>query len=219
MITSFTKIENILNARIRNPIYNTSYPLEPKDWKPYETEGNLPFNPNKPIAFYFHIPFCRQLCLFCEYSRIIIPKESIQLQYISTLLKDSNKFKEIYASLQLYGFDIGGGTPTALDLSAFDELLTLFSFIVNNSSLTDDFEPSIEATFQTINQEKISLIAKNGFRRISLGIQSSSSSLMHSYNRASQSLEKMKETIELIHLHGIPKINIDIMYGITVKSF
>lgn len=218
MTTSFIEIDKILKDRINNPIYNTSYPLNPKDWSRFSKKGNLTMEPEKPIAFYFHIPFCRQLCSFCEYTRMRIPDESSQIQYIKTLSNDVSHFIKRYGSPKLYGLDIGGGTPTALCRNAFAELIALFSDIKNSSSLTNDFEPSIEATFETIDKDKISLISQGGIDRISLGIQSSSSSLLHSFKRAMSSFDKMHETINLIHSYGISKVNLDMMYGLPRQT-
>lgn len=57
MTTSYTDIQHLFEQRKNNPLLNTSYPLSPDDWAKYSTQGELPFDPSKPIAFYIHIPF------------------------------------------------------------------------------------------------------------------------------------------------------------------
>lgn len=73
MTTSYTDIQRLFEQRKNNPLFNTSYPLSPGDWAKYSTSGTLSFDASKPIAFYLHIPFCRQICSFCEYTKMCVP--------------------------------------------------------------------------------------------------------------------------------------------------
>ena len=87
------------------------------------------------------------------------------------LEKDINKFIDNHTKITLYGLDIGGGTPTCLENEAFNHLMIICKKIMNNLELVEDFEPSIEGTFETIDKEKLEKIYNAGFKRISLGIQ------------------------------------------------
>ena len=215
MTTSY--IDNIYYERISNPLLNTSYPLDPSEWSKYAQLGSLKFS-GESIAFYLHIPFCRHLCKFCEYTRMPIPDAAIQMMYIDTLGRDIYRHLEAYPHTTLYGLDIGGGTPFALCDDAFDALASLINDILQSTTQCSDFEPSIEGTFQTLSQYKIEAITKVGVKRLSLGLQSSSKSLMQSYNRESEHLKAMVEAIRSIHIWGIEKINIDVMYGLPGQT-
>ena len=98
-------IEETYLLRKDNPIWNTSYPLSPEDWSSYRIERNLPFDNEREMSFYVHIPFCRQLCSFCEYTRIVCPDEKAQAAYIDTLYSDISRFKESNQNILLRGFD------------------------------------------------------------------------------------------------------------------
>jgi oxygen-independent coproporphyrinogen-3 oxidase len=215
MTTSY--IDNIYYERISNPLLNTSYPLDSSEWSKYAQLGSLKFS-GESIAFYLHIPFCRHLCKFCEYTRMPIPDAAIQMMYIDTLGRDIYRYLEAYPHTTLYGLDIGGGTPFALCDDAFDALASLINDILQSTTQCRDFEPSIEGTFQTLSQYKIEAITKVGVKRLSLGLQSSSKSLMQSYNRESEHLKAMVEAIRSIHIWGIEKINIDVMYGLPGQT-
>lgn len=216
MTTSYS--DRKFEERKDNSLYNTSYPLFPSDWAEYETDGPLAFDANYPIAYYVHIPFCRQLCSFCEYTRMCVPSEPLQKKYVDTLLSDISNFRHKYPDQPLYGFDIGGGTPTALSTPVFEHLLESLYKIISSSRLTENFEPSIEATFQTISKEKARITADCGIRRISLGIQSTSDSVLSPLHRESMSWGCMAETIATIHNSGITKVNLDLMYGLPDQS-
>lgn len=213
MTTSSSEILKLFELRVDNPIYNTSYPLSPDDWVKYVTEGILPFNQELPIAFYVHIPFCKQLCSFCEYSKMILPSLDRQKSYIKTLSNDIVSFINSYP-VELYGFDIGGGTPTALESHVFEELIEIYKTVVLSTKQTDDFEPSIEGTFETLTSEKARIVAEAGIHRISLGLQSSSITVLTPLHRRVSDLDTMIGVIESSHKAGIKKINLDLMYGL-----
>lgn len=215
MTTSY--IEAIFNQHLGNHLLNTSYPLKPSDWYGYSKEGALKFS-NAPIAFYIHIPFCKHLCKFCEYTRIMLPEPSVQSAYIETLCNDIEQFIKEHPSINLYGFDIGGGTPLALKDAVFETLIENISHIISNTKQTADFEPSIEGTFHTLSEQKIKVARQAGIQRLSLGLQSSSKRLMDDYERVSSSIVTMASSIEKIHSWGIEKVNIDIMYGLPGQS-
>lgn len=205
-------------SRKDNPLFNTSYPLSPAHWEQYRTEGALPFDLSSPIAFYIHIPFCRQICSFCEYTKMCVPSEKVQLRYIENTLNDISGFVATHEGIKLYGFDIGGGTPTALSDKAFARLMNWYGEYIASAKVKDDFEASIEATFQTLTPGKIELIAGNGIKRVSLGMQSSSENVLLPLHRTVVSLKDMSSAINLLHQSGIRKVNIDLMYGLPGQS-
>lgn len=219
MTTSYTDIQNTFEQRKNNPMFNTSYPLSPTDWDKYRTAGALPFDFAKPIAFYLHVPFCQQICSFCEYTRTHVPSHEAQSSYIETLLNDAVHFIEsIDESIQLYGFDIGGGTPTSLNDQALEKLITGYNCLLSRVRITEDFEPSIEGTFQSLTPDKIGIIASGGIKRMSLGVQSVGESIIKPMHRQNCSLTQMKETLMMLHRKGVEKVNLDLMYGLPGQT-
>lgn len=210
--------DKIFSKRRGDNRYNTSYPLLPGDWAQYDAPGCLGFDASKSIAFYIHIPFCGQLCKFCEYTRMITPSPEIQRHYLDTLRKDIEAFNLSYPDIKLYGFDIGGGTPTALSEDNFRHLMSLCRSVHESQSKTDDYEPSIEATFQTFSKAKAEAIADAGIRRISFGIQSSTDSVLRPMNRKVADINQMRNQMRLAYESGIKKINVDFMYGLPGQS-
>lgn len=215
---SSSRESKLFESRKDNPLFNTSYPLSPAYWEQYRTECALPFDMSSPIAFYIHIPFCRQICSFCEYTKMCVPSEKDQLRYIENTLNDISGFVTTHKDLKLYGFDIGGGTPTALSDKAFAELMNWYGEYIASAKVTEDFEASIEATFQTLTPGKIELIAGNGIKRVSLGMQSSSENVLQPLHRTVVSLEDMSSAINRLHRSGIRKVNIDLMYGLPGQT-
>lgn len=196
---------------------NTSYPLSPSDWAAYRVVGALPFD-ERELSFYIHIPFCRRLCSFCEYTRTVCPNREIQKHYVHTLRNDVFSWMEKHSNIKLKGFDIGGGTPTSLDGEAFRDLMELFSEVTESLALSSDFEPSIEGTFQTVNKEKLRAISDAGIGRLSLGLQAASVDVLRKAGRDYVDLENAVSVRSLIRDSGIRKLNVDLMYGLEGKT-
>lgn len=211
-------IQAIYEKRKDNPVYNTSYPLSPADWARYRSDTPLSFADEKNLSFYIHIPFCKHLCSFCEYTRMKCPGTEMQLKYVSTIGNDIQAFIRSHPDITLLGFDIGGGTPTALSEAAFLQLMTIFKHTVSVLQLHNDFEPSIEATFDTISATKARQAREAGIKRISLGVQSADQDVLRKNHRHNANTKKMKDVICMLHSEGIEKVNLDMMYGLRGQT-
>ena len=223
MTTSYTDIKSLFEQRKNNPLFNTSYPLSPDDWAKYSAPGPLPFDASKPIALYIHIPFCKQMCSFCEYTKMCVPSKELQRNYFNALINDIERFIEFYPNVTLYGLDIGGGTPTAVDAGIFAGFISWLSEFISDRKVTADFEPSIEGSFDTLvddywGKHRSYYIAQAGIKRLSLGVQSTSSDVLKPLHRNTISPKKMCELMAYWHKQGISKINLDLMYGLPGQT-
>ena len=207
-------ISSIYNDRKEDPQWNTSYPISPSDWKLFRSCNELSFENERQLSFYVHIPFCKQLCRFCVYTRMLCPDVNIQHHYITTLHNDISRFKSKCNGCELKGFDIGGGTPTSLSDENFNYLLDVYDFACKGLALSDDYEPSIEGTFNTLTESKVRRIAQSNIRRISLGIQSSSKVVLSKHQREVNNVSTMEILFDTAWSNGIKKINVDLMYGL-----
>ena len=205
-------IETLFKKALDNSLCNTSYPLNKTTWKEYRKNNYDLFLDETELCFYIHIPFCKSLCSFCEYVKY---KKEPQLEekYLEILENDINNFIESHNIKKLYGFDVGGGTPTSLEIDNFKKLMEICKKINNNFVYVNDYEPSIEATFNTITEEKIRLIKESGFTRISLGVQTLNTKILLDNNRDVITVNKMLEIVNLIKKYNI-KVNLDLIYGL-----
>ena len=206
-------IAELYESRKGDPRLNTSYPLHPDDWAKYRVEGPLPFNNEKRLSFYIHIPFCKQLCSFCEYTRMLCPDEGTQESYLRVVAKDIEHFKEQNQDFTLMGCDIGGGTPTALSEKNFLLLMEVYRNALNGLELSPEYEPSIEATFNTLSELKLNGAVNAGIHRLSLGVQSSCDSIMKRHGRLNGDIKQMSDWLAMAKAIGIKKVNLDFMYG------
>ena len=211
-------IAELYESRKDDSRWNTSYPLHPKDWAAYRVDGPLPFDKDRCLSFYIHIPFCRQLCSFCEYTRMLCPEEALQETYLRVVANDIERFKTQYQGFTLLGCDIGGGTPTSLTEKNFSLLMEIYGDAIAGLELSDDFEPSSEATFDTLSEKKLTELEEAGIKRLSLGVQSSSHSIAASHHRLGGDEKQMAERLTIARQMGIEKVNLDFMYGLKGQN-
>jgi len=203
-----------------NLYYNTSYPVTKDGWNKYLVSNDFDlFSNTKDMSIYIHIPFCNSLCKFCEYTRFKKQDEFTESQYISILENQINEFFNNHNVNKLYGFDIGGGTPTCLSDNNFDRLLELEDKIESHfNSFVGDYEKSIEANFPTITENKIKAIVSHNIKRISLGVQVANCNILNHNMRNNGTYSDMFDKINLMKYLGIRKINLDFMYGLQGQN-
>lgn len=207
-------IDQLFKTADRNILCNTAYPYRKELYQTYIAAEDL-FEDTHELSFYVHIPFCRQLCSFCEYTRFPAGNEVVEERYIYLLQEQIKHFLENHTIDKVYGLDIGGGTPTSLRTEQFIHLLQISSDLEFAAAKSDDFEKSIEFSFSTIDEEKLKLISQFGFKRISAGLQTSDRRILTRAGREITENVAIKDTLEKAHDNGIEKVNLDLMYGMV----
>ena len=92
-------IAELFQLRKNDHRWNTSYPLNPSDWTDYRVPDSRSFENDSRMSFYIHIPFCKQLCSFCEYTRMLCPDENVQREYLLAIANDIKQFRQKYQDI------------------------------------------------------------------------------------------------------------------------
>lgn len=223
------KIEQLFRIADDNLKCNTAYPIFKLPFQKYESDQDIMEDVDE-LSFYIHIPFCKHLCKFCEYTRFLAGDQKQEERYLDLLEKQIREYVLRHKVNKIYGLDIGGGTPTALSDANFERLMKLSAILdctqtADNSQLVPsipikvaDFEKSIEISFTTITGKKIELIGQYQFHRVSAGIQSMSHSLLERYGREHRQLTEVKAYMNALYEAGVKKINLDFMYGMPDQN-
>lgn len=163
----------------------------------------------KAIGVYIHIPFCERKCLYCDFNSGPA-SDSKKEEYIHALIKEIELYKEVLKNRKVQTLFIGGGTPSSVSPSLFEQLLQALHAVINFDSVE---EFSIEANPGTISEEKLRLYQKYGVNRISFGVQSFNDHLLKRIGRLHNSFEAI-ESIKLAKKMGFNNINIDLMHNL-----
>lgn len=210
-------IDRFFWTTYKDILCNTSYPYRPEYFGDYRSEEDIMADVTD-MSVYMHIPFCRSLCRFCEYTRVQSGNLRQEQAYVDLLEKQVEQFFENHRLNKLYGLDIGGGTPTALSDAHFEKVLEIASGIRNRAKTAEDFEASAEFSFSTVSRNKIRMLAEHDIHRVSAGIQVSDRGILKENNREIPGFDRIAETKNLLKDYGIGKLNLDVMYGLAHQT-
>ena len=163
----------------------------------------------KPTSAYVHIPFCTQICYYCDFSKVFIKNQPVD-SYLEHLLEEFRSY-DIQKLRTLY---IGGGTPTALSASQLEVLL---KGLTENLDLSVLEELTIEANPGDLDADKIAVLKNSAVNRVSLGVQTFDDKMLKKIGRSH--LEKdIYENIDRLKLAGFDNISIDLIYALPGQT-
>ena len=163
----------------------------------------------KPTSAYVHIPFCTQICYYCDFSKVFIKNQPVD-SYLEHLLEEFQSY-DIQKLRTLY---IGGGTPTALSASQLEVLL---DGLTKNLDLSALEELTIEANPGDLDADKIAVLKNSAVNRVSLGVQTFDDKMLKKIGRSH--LEKdIYENIDRLKLAGFDNISIDLIYALPGQT-
>ena len=164
---------------------------------------------NNVDAVYIHIPFCKEICAYCDFCKVYYNKKYVN-KYLDALEKEikSNYKGEVITSLY-----IGGGTPSSLSV---DELKKLFG-ILKIFKLSKECEITMEVNVDSLSLDKIKLLKEFGVNRVSLGVETINSKLQDVLERRTNK-DRVISCISNLRSVGITNINVDLIYAIEGES-
>ena len=163
----------------------------------------------KPTSAYVHIPFCTQICYYCDFSKVFIKNQPVD-SYLEHLLEEFRSY-DIQKLRTLY---IGGGTPTALSAPQLEVLL---NGLTKNLDLSALEELTIEANPGDLDADKIAVLKQSPVNRVSLGVQTFDDKMLKKIGRSH--LEKdIYENIDRLKLAGFDNISIDLIYALPGQT-
>lgn len=163
----------------------------------------------KPTSAYVHIPFCTQICYYCDFSKVFIKNQPVDA-YLEALIKEFESY-QINSLKTLY---IGGGTPTAITAKQLDYLL---SHLQQHLQLDQLEEFTIEANPGDLTEDKIAVLRQSAVNRISLGVQTFNDKQLKQIGR-SHTEAQIYTTIASLKEAGFQNMSIDLIYALPGQT-
>lgn len=167
------------------------------------------------LGLYIHVPFCAQKCNYCDFNSYKIEEKNQKKEYLISIKKEMELYKEDFKNKEFTSIFLGGGTPSILNS---EELTILVNNIYENFNINKDAEITMECNPGTLNKEKLETIKSLGINRLSMGLQVTQNhhlkyiGRIHTYE---QFEKNYKDAIDI----GINNINVDLMYSLPNQSF
>ena len=161
-------------------------------------------------SIYFHIPYCKQACTYCDFhfSTNLNTQEQVVKCMLDELVQQSSRLP--WNQTEISSIYFGGGTPSLLD---FDQIQRFIQKVQQHFKWSkNQVEITIEANPDDITPTNLSQWFSAGINRLSVGIQSFHNGELQISNRTHNALES-KRALEFIHNSPFENYSIDLIYG------
>ncbi|MCE3296321.1 MAG: hemW [Crocinitomicaceae bacterium] len=159
-------------------------------------------------GIYFHIPFCKQKCTYCDF-HFSTSFAAYETQMIGSM-RSELEMRQNELNFPLDTIYFGGGTPSIAQMEGLEELLQSAR---RNFDVAADAEITLEANPDDITAETIAGWKAMGINRLSIGIQSFDAPDLLWMNRAHNVKESL-DAVKIAQQGGISNISIDLIYGL-----
>lgn len=213
-------VNDIRIKDVRAPRY-TSYPtadrfieaFEPKDYVRHLGARSLSGGQN--LSLYMHIPFCESLCYYCACNKTVTRNKGKSQPYVSRLIDEMTLVDQyLGGDRRLTQLHWGGGTPTFL---SSQEIEMLMENLRQHFDFSERSEISIEIDPRAVDDQKLEVLAAQGFNRISLGVQDFDVDVQCAINRI-QPEAMTGNLLGLARSLGFRSTNFDLIYGLPLQS-
>ncbi len=168
----------------------------------------------RPVALYFHVPFCRELCWYCACTKVVTRRSERSGPLVDRLLAELRARRRWLGERPVVQLHLGGGTPTFL---APHDLERLIAGTRELARIADDAELSIEIDPRTFDEGRRAALSAAGFNRVSLGVQDHDPAVQRAIHRV-QSLETTRACVDAARGTGIESVNFDLVYGLPEQT-
>lgn len=159
-------------------------------------------------GIYIHIPFCRQICHYCDFhhSASLASKEAM----LAAIADELERRRSEIVATELRTLYFGGGTPS---LCAPEQIAMLIDTVRRLWGVDHFDELTIEANPDDLTDQYLEAIRAAGVNRLSIGIQSFIDDHLERMNRR-HTAHQAREAVRRAQRAGFDNITIDLMYGL-----
>ncbi len=171
------------------------------------------------VSLYVGIPFCPTRCAYCSFvSKTIGKRTELMEPYLQALFQEIRHTGKLLATSgrKIRTIYIGGGTPTTLTAKQMEALLRC---IRESFDLSRCIEFTVEGGRpDTLDLEKLTVIARNGADRMSINPQTMIDSVLRACGRRHNAADVETAYRQAVEA-GYSAINMDLIAGLPTDDF
>lgn len=161
---------------------------------------------------YFHIPFCKQACHYCDFHFSTSLKHKDEL--LLALQKEVALRAHYLTEKTVQSIYFGGGTPSLLTA---EDIQHLVGKVAEHFHIANDAEITLEANPDDLDKAKVAGLRHTPINRFSIGIQSFYEEDLRWMNRAHNASEA-ETSIKRVQDAGFENITADLIYGFPLLT-
>lgn len=163
-------------------------------------------------GIYFHIPFCKQACHYCDFH--FSTNTSRKADMVRAICQELVLQKEYLGKEIVHTIYFGGGTPSLLTET---ELQCILDATYQHFSVAPDPEITLEANPDDLTEDKLQKLRQADINRLSIGIQSFHEPHLQHLNRA-HNAQEAKACVTNAQNAGFTNLSIDLIYAIPAEN-
>ena len=201
-------LEGFLRTQLRRSLTKESY---------VALENRIPllesrFQDIDGFGLYLHIPFCRQICPYCPYSKEIYHPEVAE-RYTNAVKKEIDIYSELIGDRPVTSFYIGGGTPTTMLYSGLDKIL---EHVFEAFDMQCDIH--MESHPNDLSLDNLNAIISMGVEHLSIGVEALQNHHLKALHRP-YTVEQVKAGVERALGKGFKCVNADIILALPNQTY
>jgi len=173
----------------------------PQGWMPPRLERT---------SLYLHVPFCRNCCPYCPYTRIPYDPALVE-PYTRAAIAEVDWWADAIGPAEIKSVYIGGGTPTL----ALGSIARVLRRVRERFRLTGDI--CIETNPADVDNETVQQLHDAGVALVSLGVQSFHPRHLTVLGR-NYSPPVAEHALALLAESGFASINVDLMFALPGQT-
>ena len=170
----------------------------------------LPYDEDSEFGLYVHIPFCKSICDFCPYCKVIYDEETANV-YIDALIKEIHLVgKQWNGRRKATSLYFGGGTPALLA----DRITDIIAALTEHFIITDGI--GIELHPDNVNVSVLKTLKRAGVDKISIGIQSFQDKYQKVLQRRKFDIKDMSNALNEVEFETV---SMDFIFALPTQTF
>ena len=166
----------------------------------------------KPMGIYIHVPFCEKKCDYCDFYSLVKKGDGDFDDYVESLLKEIDLYKDILSARKVSTVFFGGGTPSLLGT---DRLLRIMEKL--RPHLGEAKEITMEGNPESVLRLDVAALIDAGFNRFSMGVQSASDKLLNIMGRI-HDVKTAEAAFHHLRKGGAKNINLDFISSVPSET-
>jgi oxygen-independent coproporphyrinogen-3 oxidase len=205
-------------ARLQVPRY-TSYPtaaefttavgaVDQKRW----LRG---LDTSEAVSVYLHVPYCRDLCLYCGCNTKKAVRDDVITAYRAALEREIAMVADaVPGPVRIARLHWGGGTPSILGVEG---LASVMQVLRDRFVFDAGFEHAIELDPRYVTPALAEGLQQLGINRASLGVQDVNPLVQVAIGRW-QPMQSVEAAVTRLRDAGIRNLNFDLIYGLPLQT-
>jgi oxygen-independent coproporphyrinogen-3 oxidase len=170
---------------------------------------------SESVSAYLHVPYCRELCLYCGCNTKKALRDDVIAAYRMALEREIALVGDaVSGSVRIARLHWGGGTPSILGAEG---LASVMQVLRDRFTFEADFEHAIELDPRYVTPALAEGLQELGVNRASLGVQDVNPLVQVAIGRW-QPMQSVEAAVTRLRDAGIRNLNFDLIYGLPLQT-